>query len=463
MAPMTEFAVNDPYRYLEGFGNYHSSEALQGAVPQVNNTPQKPPLGLHTERISGSAFTSPRDQYLQTFLYRAQSSLLHDDFVPLEVTSGYGAGTSAAPAHINPNSYFWPSFPVPEQAHWITGQALLGSNGDPVKKEGTAIWVFSLTEDMPARHVFSSLDGELLIIPQSGSLVIQTELGFMMVRQNEIALIPRGVRYRVTLPGGKPCRGFVCELFQGHFRLPDLGIVGTTGLANVRDFQIPTAFFDGALVDGKAKANNKNDGGEWTIVSRLAGKLWHCTQKHTPFDVAGWHGTCYPYKFDLGRFCPLGNTLFDEHDPSLYTVLSARHHGAEPGTAVVDFVIVPPRWNVSEDTLWLPYYHRNTMQEFFSVIVNNQEPAFRFNDVGRVGNRFAPFGAGLHGAMSTHGASEAEMRAAQGIDTSKPKKLQADGLTTFVLETERPLVFSEWAYACAQKNPQAKGRLPAKM
>lgn len=282
-----------------------------------------------------------------------------------------------------------------------------------------------------------------------------------MVRQNEIAVIPRGVRYHVTLPGGKLCRGFVCELFQGHFRLPDLGIVGKTGLANVRDFQIPTASFNGELVDGLAKANN-TEGNDWTIVSRLAGKPWHCTQTHTPFDVAGWHGTCYPYKFDLGRFCPLGNMLFDEHDPSLFTVLSARQHGAEPGTAVVDFVIVPPRWNVSEDTLWLPYYHRNTMQEFFSAIVNNQDPSFPFNDVDRVANRFAPFGAGLHGAMSTHGASDAEMRAAQDLDTSKSQKLQMDGFTAFVLETERPLVLSEWAYACAQKNPQAKGRL-AKM
>ncbi|KAK7959682.1 homogentisate 1-2-dioxygenase [Apiospora aurea] len=461
MAPMTRFAVEDPYQYLEGLGNYHSSEALQGAIPQVNNTPQKPPLGLYTERISGSAFTSPRDQYLQTFLYRSQSSMLHGDFVPLEIRSGYGPQTSAAPTQINPNSYFWPSFPVPDQAHWITGHALLGSNGDPVKKEGTAIWVFSVTEDMPARHIFSSLDGEMLIIPQSGALDIQTELGFLMVRQNEIAVIPRGVRFRITLPGGKPCRGFVCELFQGHFRLPDLGILGTTGLANLRDFQVSKAYFDGTIVDGVAKASDR-DGEKWTIVSRLAGKPWHCIQTHTPFDVAGWHGTCYPYKFDLGRFCPLGNTLFDEHDPSLYTVLSARHHGAEPGTAVVDFVLVPPRWNVSEDTLWLPYYHRNTMQEFFSAIVSNQDPESPSNDTDKVANRFAPFGAGLHGAMSTHGASDGEMRVAREIDTSRPQKLQMDGVTAFVLETERPLALSEWAFICAQKNPQAKGRL-AKM
>ena len=72
------------------------------------------------------------------------------------------------------------------------------------------------------------------------------------------------------------------------------------------------------------------------------------------FDVAAWHGTFYPFKYDLARFCVLGNVLFDEHDPSLYAVLTAPSHGSAPGTAVVDFAIIPPRWNASEDTYWLP-------------------------------------------------------------------------------------------------------------
>ena len=149
---------------------------------------------------------------------------------------------------------------------------------------------------------FSSLDGDALIIPQSGALDIQTELGKLLVRQNEICVIPRGIRYRVTLAPGteQPCRGYICELFQGHFRLPELGPVGSTGLANVRDFQIPTASFDGNLQGGVATPNDE----EYTIISRQAGRLWHCTQNHTPFDVAAWHGTFYPYKYGKFVQCP---------------------------------------------------------------------------------------------------------------------------------------------------------------
>ncbi|KXJ89045.1 homogentisate 1,2-dioxygenase [Microdochium bolleyi] len=439
MPPFTDFAVKDPYTYLSGFGNYHSSEALPGAVPQVNNSPQIPPLGLRTERISGSAFTAPRERTMQTFLYRAASSLAHSEFVPLDVASGFGPDSQNVPKHLNPNSLSWTgeALALPETAHWINGQQLVGCNGDPARKEGIAVWMFSITEDMPERHVFSSLDGEMLIVPQSGSLDITTEMGKMMVRQNEIAVVPRNVRHQVRLVGGRPCKGYICELFQGHFQLPQLGIIGSTGLANVRDFQIPTAYFDG----------------EWTIVSRLATRRWHATQGRTPFDVAGWHGTCYPYKYDLGRFCVMGNLLFDEHDPCLFTVLSAPNHAASPGTAVVDFAIIPPRYMVAEDTMWLPYYHRNTMQEFYAPITGTSSNRSS-------GNRFRPFAGGLHGAMSTHGPGEAEFQAMRAHDTrGGPQKVGGEvGVTVFLFETERPLVLSDWALGHAIKNPQEQQR-----
>lgn len=453
MPPHTDFAVKDPYTYLHGFGNYHSSEALPGAVPLVNNAPQVPPLNLRTERVSGSAFTATRDRNFQTWLYRANSSLQHGEFVPLEVTSGYGPDLQAK--HLNPNSVSWDNVPVPEVAHWINGQQFMGRNGEPQKKEGIAIWLFNVTQDMPARHAFSSLDGELLVVPQSGAIDITTEMGRMVVRQNEIAVIPRNLRHRVTLIDGKPCRGYVCELYQGHFQLPNLGIIGSTGLANVRDFEIPTAYFEGQVVDGKAVAATSE--GEWTIVSRLDTRRWHCTQSRTPFDVAGWHGTSYPYKYDLAKFCVMGNLLFDEHDPCLFTVLSAPNHGASPGTAVVDFAVIPPRYMSAEDTMWLPYFHRNTMQEFYAPIVYDQDPQHPFNRQSRKGgNRFKPFAAGLHGAMSTHGPGEAEFQMMRRIDTLTPTKIGTEGVLVFLFETERPVVLSDWAYAHAVKNPQVK-------
>ncbi|KAH7035866.1 Homogentisate 1,2-dioxygenase [Microdochium trichocladiopsis] len=497
MPPHTDFAVKDPYTYLHGLGNYHSSEALPGAVPLVNNSPQIPPLNLRTERISGTAFTADRDKNKQTFLYRANPSLEHSEFVPLDVSSGYGPDSANVPRHLNPNSVMWGDVPVPGAGatHWINGQQLVGANGEPQRKEGIAVWLFSVTESMPPRHAFASLDGELLVVPQSGSLDITTELGRLVVRQNEIAVIPRGVRHRVALVGEqRPCRGYICELFQGHFQLPALGVLGSTGLANARDFEIPTAYFDGELVEGRAVPHHHHhhdhnhhigntaeeddkDDGRWTIIVRLATRRWHCTQPHTPFDVAGWHGTCYPYKYDLAKFCVMGNLLFDEHDPSLFTVLSAPNHAAGPGTAVADFAVIPPRYMVAEQTLWLPYFHRNTMQEFFAPIVSAQDPRHPFNQNAGGGggggggnnnkssnsNRFLPFTAGLHGAMSTHGPAQQELRAMRALDTTIPRKVgdELGGVTVFLFETERPLVLTDWAYEHAVKNPQATAKARA--
>ncbi|ORY66112.1 homogentisate 1,2-dioxygenase [Pseudomassariella vexata] len=447
MTPVTKFAVKEKYQYLEGFGSYHQSEAFPGANPLVNNSPQKPPYGLRTERISGSSFTAPRDHNLQTFMYRQTSSLKHSKFVPYNNKS-----TANPPSYLSPNSSLWPSVPVDPDADWLT-QTLLAQNGDAATKTGLAIWLFSIAQSMKPNVAFSSLDGDCLIIPQAGTLNIQTELGKLLVRQNEICVIPRGIRYCVTLPAG-PARGYMCELFQGHFRLPELGPIGSTGLANIRDFQIPTACFDGELKGDVAVANNT----EYTIISRQAGRLWFCTQDHTPFDVAAWHGTFYPYKYDLARYCVMGNLLFDEHDPSLYTLLSAPSN-REPGTNVVDFAIIPPRWMVAEDTLRLPYFHRNTMSEFFGLIANVQDPEHGLNGGGQ---EFRPFVAGLHGCMTTHGAVEADFQRATK-STLKPEKLGTEGLTVFLLETELPLYLSDWAVEAAGHGPKSKTQISSKM
>lgn len=391
---------------------------------------------------------APREQNYQTFLYRLNSSLVHGDFTPLNISDGYGTPSPTSTDYITPNASFWGSLPVPDAANWVNGQQLLGRNGDPQKKEGMALWVFSVTQSMAEKQVYSSLDGEALIIPQCGTLDIHTELGKLLVRQNEIAVIPRGIRYRVILPGNKPCRGYICELYQGHFRLPDLGVIGSTGLANIRDFQVPTAFVDDQVAS-HIRSNTRLAAAEWTVVSRLLGKLWHCSQTYTPFDVAGWHGTSYPYKFDLSRFSTLGNVRFDHHDPSLFTVLTARNHGAEPSSAVVDFAILASRWFAADGTLSLPYFHRNTMQEFYAPIISNPSPKYPLNAET---HEFAPFGAGLNGVLTTHGPTEDEFQTARASDVSKPKKIDNLGISVFLLETDRPLILSEWAYKCVELN-----------
>lgn len=349
------------------------------------------------------------------------------------------------PSHMSPNGYLWPVFPTKDNVDWLH-QKLVARNGDPATKHGVAIWMFAVSKDMESNTVFSSLDGDVLIIPQSGALDIQTELGKLLVRQNEIAVIPRGLRYRVAI-ATPTARGQICELFQGHWELPELGPIGSTGMANARDFQIPIACFDGKLEGSVARAAKS----EWTIVSRMNGQLWSCTQDHTPFDVAGWHGTYYPFKFDLAKFCILGNVLFDEHDPSLFAVLTASS-GDNVGASACDFLIIPPRWQVA-DAMWLPYYHRNTHSEYFGTIINNQGSNFPANK----GLAFRPFAAGLHGALTTHGAPEEAFQEARNADLA-PTLVSNDGITVFVLETEKPLFLSDWANKTAVKNPGAKPR-----
>ncbi|KAL6241891.1 hypothetical protein RBB50_011136 [Rhinocladiella similis] len=440
--PVTTFKVAEKYRYLEGFGNHHQSEAFTGASPIACNNPQRPPLGLITERISGAAFTAPRSHCLQTWLYRATSSRDHSGFRPYGLEPGRANDFRS---HLTPNAHRWLSFPVQDGQDW-TDARLLAHSGDASMKTGLKYYIFAITEDMKDAQAFSSLDGDMLIIPQQGALDIQTELGNLLVRQNEIAVIPRGIRHRVILPTGQ-ARGYICELFQGHFRLPELGPIGTCSLANIRDFQVPVAAFDGTLQDGKACGNNR----EWRIISRLDGQLFSCTQDHTPFDVAAWNGTYYPYKYDLARFCVLGSALYDHPDPSLFTILTAPSY-REPGTGVVDFAIIPPRWNVMENTYWLPYYHRNTMTEVSGPIIYNQDESCTWNQ----GLEFQPYAATIASAMACHGATEDAHRKAEE-QTTAPQKVSTEGYTVFLLETECPLRVADWAMQQFETNEVANG------
>ncbi|UKZ74116.1 hypothetical protein TrVFT333_001775 [Trichoderma virens FT-333] len=233
------------------------------------------------------------------------------------------------------------------------------SNGAPQQKAGLAIWFFNVHKDMDPQTAFGSLDGEAFIVPQFGSLDITTELGKMLVRHNEIAVIPRGIRYRVTLPDGKPRRGYICELYQGHLRLPKLGIIGTTGLANSYDFQISKASFKGDVEKGPNgdQIAVANEAPEWNIVSRLNTQLWCCSQPTSPFNVVGWQGTLYPYKYDLAHIDTIANIRYGHADPSVFVVLTAPSFGKAPGTAVIDFACVGPCWQVAGNTHPLPWFH----------------------------------------------------------------------------------------------------------
>ncbi|KAG7142767.1 Homogentisate 1 like protein [Verticillium longisporum] len=422
--PVTKFSTPEKYQYLNGFGSGHETEAVEGALPIGANSPQKAPLGLYAEKLSGTAFTAPRHENLQSWLYRILPAASHSRFQPLENQTGSGLAADTK-VHQIPNQLRWNPFDIDEKADWITGMQLVGGAGDPVMKQGISISIFAAGCDMDAHTAFYSSDSDILIVLQHGVLDVQTELGNLLVRPMEILVIPRGIRYRVTLPEG-PTRGYILELMQGHFTLPELGPIGSNGLANARDFQAPRAAFSTEKAD-------------WTIVTKFNGSLFAAKQGHTPFDVVAWHGRYYPYKYDLGRFNVIGSTSFDHPDPSIYTVLTAPSE--RPGIAVADFVIFPPRWLVQEDTFRPPWYHRNTMSEFMGLVCGEYD--------AKSGSGFQPAGASLHNVMAAHGPDAETFEKASNADL-KPHKV-GEGSLAFMFESCLMIGVTDWGLKHCQK------------
>lgn len=180
-------------------------------------------------------------------------------------------------------------------------------------------------------------------MPQQGTLLIQTECGKLVVEPSEICVVPRGIKFKVD-PVNGPIRGYVLEVFNGHFELPELGPIGANGLAEPRHFLYPTAHFE-------------DKEGTFHLINKFNNRFFVAELGHSPFDVVAWHGNYAPFKYDLKLFNTINTVSFDHPDPSIYTVLTVK--SAVPGTALADFVIFPPRWMVAEHTFRPPYFHRN--------------------------------------------------------------------------------------------------------
>lgn len=299
------------------------------------------------------------------------------------------------------------------------------------------MYVYAVGKSMGDKEAFYSADGEILIVPQTGALDIRTEFGWLLVRPMEICVIPRGVRYQVRLvEEGKPARGYALELFQGRFVLPELGPIGSNGLANARDFQIPVASFDEDC--GTTAFDGAN---VYTITAKFNNALFRTLQPHTPFDVVAWHGNYYPYKYDLGRFNTIGTISYDHPDPSIFTVLSGPSD--KPGTSIADFVIFPPRWLVGEDTFRPPWYHRNTMSEFMGLIKGDYD-AKKGGEGG-----FIPGGASLHNVMSGHGPDVDSYEGARNAEL-KPAKV-GEGSCAFMFESCLMMGVTEWGLKTCRK------------
>lgn len=412
--------MNQTLNYLSGFGNQFATEAVAGALPQGRNSPQRVAHGLYAELISSSAFTAPRAENRRSWLYRRQPSVVTGRYKACEQplwTSGAASGVAVPPDPLR-----WSPFPVPgalpdsAAVDFIDGLASVVTNGDVESQTGLGVLVYAANASMDRRALVNA-DAEMLLVPQQGRLQIRTELGRLEVSPGEIALLPRGLAFAIALPDG-PSRGYVAENYGAAFRLPELGPIGSNGLAHARDFLAPVAWFD-------------EEPGEWDMVKRFGGKLWQCRQPNTPFNVVAWHGNLTPVKYDTAHFMTLGSISVDHPDPSIFTVLTSPSD--TPGTANCDFVIFPPRWLVAEDTFRPPWFHRNLMSEFMGLVHGQYDAK---------PEGFKPGGASLHNTMVPHGPdAEAFDKASQAV--LAPHKL-TDTLA-FMLESRYRFVPSAWA------------------
>ena len=406
--------------YIPGFGNMVLTEAVPGALPIGRNSPQLPPYGLYAEQLSGTAFTVPRGENRRSWLYRLRPSADHRPFEPYVGAPLFSATPPTAP--LAPNRLRWGPCPLPAKpTDFVDGIATMLGNGAPEKLEGVAFHVYAANRDMVDR-VFVDADGELLIIPESGRLTLLTELGRIDLTPGFIALIPRGVRFRVLLPDGE-ARGYLVENYGALFRLPELGPIGSNGLANSRDFETPVAWFEDRDVPTG-------------VVQKYLGSLWVTTLDHSPLDVVAWHGNFAPFRYELARFNTMGTVSFDHPDPSIFTVLTSPSE--VPGRANADFVIFPPRWMVAEGTFRPPWFHRNIMSEAMGLIHGSYDAK---------ADGFAPGGISLHNLMAGHGPDVASWRGATEAEL-EPRKI-ADTMA-FMVESCWPYRPTSHALANAE-------------
>jgi len=407
----------EPLQYMSGFGNDFETEALPEALPQGMNSPQKCNYGLYGEQISGTAFTAPQGQNERTWCYRIRPSVKHTHRFSRVELPYWKSAPHILPDVASLGQYRWDPISAPTKGlTWLTGMRTMTTAGDVNIQTGMASHIYLVTESMQDAYFYSA-DSEMLIVPQEGHLRFCTELGILDVAAQEIAILPRGLVYRVEVLKG-PARGFVCENYGQKFALPNRGPIGANCLANRRDFKTPVAAYEDRDVPS-------------TVTVKWAGRFHETQIDHSPLDIVAWHGNYAPVKYDLKTYCPVGAVLFDHPDPSIFTVLTAPS-GIE-GTANVDFVLFRDRWLVAENTFRPPWYHKNVMSELMGNIYGQYDAKPK---------GFLPGGMSLHNMMLPHGPDQNSFEHATKADLV-PNKL-ADTMV-FMFETRFPQHLTQFA------------------
>ncbi|MEC7762169.1 MAG: homogentisate 1,2-dioxygenase [Pseudomonadota bacterium] len=400
--------------YMPGFGNDFETEALPGALPQGMNSPQKCNYGLYGEQLSGTAFTAHPPE--RTWTYRIRPSVKHSARYE-RIDLPYWKTAPHTPDGVTSlGQYRWDPVEAEGDLTWLTGMRTMTTAGDVNTQVGMASHVYLVTTSMVDEYFYSA-DSELLVVPQQGRLRFATELGVIDVEPQEIAILPRGLVYRVEVLDG-PCRGFVCENYGQKFELPARGPIGANALANPRDFKAPVAAFEDREVAS-------------TLTIKWCGQFHETKIGQSPLDVVAWHGNYTPYKYDLKTYCPVGAILFDHPDPSIFTVLTAP--SGVPGTANIDFVLFRDRWMVAENTFRPPWYHKNIMSELMGNIHGQYDAKL---------SGFVPGGMSLHNMMLPHGP---DRDAFEGASNSNLGPHKLENTMSFMFETRFPQHLTEFA------------------
>lgn len=339
-------------RTQAGFGNTFSSEAVPGALPTGQNAPNPAPFDLKVEQLNGTGFTVERAHNRRTWMYRLRAPIQPVGWTRRDAGRFVGSFEEGVPTP-EVMRFQAPALPG-SPTDFVQGITTFAGAGDAALRRGMAVHLYAANRDME-QTAFANIDGDLLIVPEHGALHVRTELGRLEVAPGEILVLPRGLRFQVLLKDGT-ARGWIGELFDGHFQLPERGPVGANGLASERHFLAPVADF----VD---------EATPFTMVVRQGGQLWEQPLDHDPFDVVAWYGNYVPYTYDLMKFNSLGSVSFDHPDPSILTVLTSPldTHGRN----AIDFGVFRGRWDVSEGTFRPPFFHRNSAIEFNAVVKND--------------------------------------------------------------------------------------------
>ncbi len=394
--------------YQIGFGNAFATEALPGALPAGRNSPQRCPYGLYAEQLSGTAFTAPRAENRRSWLYRIHPSARQSAFASFDGAPRWSEDFGQGPA--NPNRLRWSPLALPsEPTDFLAGVRTWAGNGSSGEQSGIGIHLYAINQSM-GRRVFYNADAEMLFVPEQGRLRLVSELGIMDIEPCEIAVMPRGIRFKVEILDDA-ARGYLLENFGAPLRLPELGPIGSNGLANARDFKTPVAWYEDVAEPHE-------------LVAKFTGGFWVAQLPHSPLDVVAWHGTHAPYKYDLRDFNVIGSISYDHPDPCIFTVLTSPSD--TPGTANLDFAIFPPRILAMENTFRPPWFHRNFASEFMGLIQGVYDAK---------ADGFAPGGASLHNCMSPHGPDAGTFDKASQADLSQADYLR--NTMAFMFETRK--------------------------